>query len=301
LPPDEAAAYFELAQYPVEASANLYGMYLSVARNHDLAKTGAYFTNEMADNVDAQFLRDRELSDEYNHLLSGKWNHMMDQTHIGYTGWQQPDEQTPPKVARVVLEKKPPASVGRLGSFFGTVVKDCDGISRCQENDGYISIEAEHFNRKADGADVHWQVIADLGRTLSSVIAYPQVAAPSDGRSMRLEYDIATSHDADAVLNLYLAPTLDTAGKGGLRLAVSIDDRPPQVLSFNLDPERKGAWDKAVSDNIVVLKAPFAGLKAGPHTLKVFRIDGNVVLEKLVLDTGGLKPSYLGPPESLAR
>ena len=165
---------------------------------------------------------------------------------------------------------------------------------------GYISIEAEHFNRKVDGADVHWQVIPDLGRTLSSVISYPQVAAPSDGRSMRLEYDVATSHDVDATLNLYLAPTLDTAGKGGLRLAVSIDDRPPQVLSFNLDPEHKGDWGQAVSNNIVVLKASFGRLKAGPHTIKVFRIDGNVVLEKLVLDTGGLKPSYLGPPESVA-
>ena len=37
------------------------------------------------------FKQDQELSDYYNHKLAGgKWNHMMDQTHIGYTGWQQP-------------------------------------------------------------------------------------------------------------------------------------------------------------------------------------------------------------------
>ena len=31
------------------------------------------------------FQKDAGLSDEYNHkLLDGKWDHMMDQTHIGY-------------------------------------------------------------------------------------------------------------------------------------------------------------------------------------------------------------------------
>ena len=53
-----------------------------------------------------------------------------------------------------------------------------------------------------------------------------------------------------------------------------------------------------MKDNILILPASFNSLKPGKHTIKVFRIDGNVVLERLVLDTGGLKPSYLGPPES---
>ncbi len=32
-----------------------------------------------------------DMADEYNHQIAdGKWDHMMDQTHIGYTYWQQP-------------------------------------------------------------------------------------------------------------------------------------------------------------------------------------------------------------------
>jgi len=34
---------------------------------------------------------DADLSAYYNHTLAnGKWSHMMDQTHIGYTYWQEP-------------------------------------------------------------------------------------------------------------------------------------------------------------------------------------------------------------------
>jgi hypothetical protein len=36
----------------------------------------------------------------------------------------------------------------------------------------------------------------------------------------------------------------------------------------------------------------------GLHVIKLWRVDPGVVLERIILDAGGLKPSYLGPPES---
>jgi hypothetical protein len=48
------------------------------------------------------FKQDQDLSDEYNHKLAGgRWDHMMDQTRIGYTSWQDPKTNVMPAVREI--------------------------------------------------------------------------------------------------------------------------------------------------------------------------------------------------------
>ena len=94
-------AFFELVLYPAKASAVVAKMYLAVGRNRLYAQEGRTAANSYADEAQGLFEEDAALSSEYNHLLGGKWDHMMDQTHIGYTYWQQPPLNAMPGVQRV--------------------------------------------------------------------------------------------------------------------------------------------------------------------------------------------------------
>jgi hypothetical protein len=38
--------------------------------------------------------------------------------------------------------------------------------------------------------------------------------------------------------------------------------------------------------------------KTGKHTLKVWAVEPGVVFQKIIINLGGLRYSYLGPPES---
>ncbi|WKL57158.1 glycosyl hydrolase 115 family protein [Asticcacaulis sp. ZE23SCel15] len=292
-------AFFQLVRHPVLAGFNIYRLYESVALNRYYAGFNDPLAIEFAEEAKAAFETDQWISDAYHKVANGKWNHMMSQTRIGYTGWQQPEQNVMPKVVEINAK----TATGRAADSPANVLHEGWGPfpysgQPFMEEDGYVSIEAEHFARKVDGKGINWTVIPHLGRTLSSVITMPQNVAPSDPKTgMRLEYDLTLTKDADAQLHIYLVPTLDTRGQGGLKFGISVDDGPVLVQTFNLIPDQPD-WNKAVSDNAHVVKVPLKGLKAGVHTLKFWRIDGNVVLQKLVLDTGGLKPTYLGPPES---
>lgn len=111
LKPAYKDAYYQLVLYPVLASANLNELYVAAAKNNLYAKQGRASANEYAQKVKALFKNDAELTDFYHtKMAKGKWNHMMSQTHIGYTNWQQPNENTIPETK--IIENKAVSEMG---------------------------------------------------------------------------------------------------------------------------------------------------------------------------------------------
>jgi hypothetical protein len=137
LPEDERASYFELIQYPVDACANLTEMYIAAARNAAEAKAGNPQANVEADAVWAMFQKDAALSNEYNHgVLNGKWDHMMDQTHLGYTAWNDPPANVMPAVSWIQVPEAGSLGVSaegatftRTGGRFGFSLGTIDSVS----------------------------------------------------------------------------------------------------------------------------------------------------------------------------
>jgi len=137
LPENERASYFELIQYPVDACANLTEMYITAGRNALDARIGNPKANDEAASVQRMFARDAELSAKYNGLLNGKWDHMMDQTHIGYVSWNDPPVNVMPAVSWVQVPREGSLGVSaedavftRAGGHFGFSLGTLDSVNQ---------------------------------------------------------------------------------------------------------------------------------------------------------------------------
>ena len=304
LPPQYQDAYFQLVLHPVKASANLHELYYHVALNKRAYNNKLPVANEYADKVKELYVNDSLFTIAYHQLNNGKWNHMMSQTHIGYTGWQQPARQKMPVVnyirdsintgpfdTAVIVFKKAKYPLNAKYNLF-------------YEMDKYVSIGAEHFTKAINTKGIRWTILPDLGNDGSAITTYPVTAGDSKpgGNNPHLQYEFYTNSSGEVKLYTYFSPTLNFHNKPqGLQFAVSIDDHQPQIISINSDEKATegGINYKWVGENIIIKSSVHQLSRPGKHTLKYWMVSSGVVLQKLVLDFGGLLPSYLGPEETI--
>jgi hypothetical protein len=57
-------------------------------------------------------------------------------------------------------------------------------------------------------------------------------------------------------------------------------------------------WAQGVLENTLTGTVELEMPEVGEHVLRVYMVDAGVVLDKIVVDLGGLRRSYLGPPET---
>jgi hypothetical protein len=168
------------------------------------------------------------------------------------------------------------------------------------ETGGVVSMEAEHFTRAVAASARQWLQIPGHGRTLSGMTALPVDAPAAPQPEMRLEYELQLFSAGEVRVQATLAPTQKFQPGPGLRYAISFDDEAPQTVNIHQDASLQ-AWERSVSDGATVLTTHHRIAQPGQHTLKFWVVDSGLVLQKLVVDAGGQKPSYLGPPESPRR
>jgi endo-1,4-beta-D-glucanase Y len=280
LRPDQLDAYFQLVEHPVIALANLYRLYYAVAWNRALAAMDDPRANVFADQAEAAFQRDQAISDQYHAIANGKWDGMMLQVHIGYTTWQQPAKNIMPAVKRVP---------GHADA--ATVRRQLAVAPRAGAFDTHV-IEATQFARAHIAKGLTWTAIPNLGQHQGAAMALPQGrAATTVADDVRVEYDVDLPQRGNRALLLHMAPTIDVRKTDGIRIAVAINDGKPQTLKLNLMPTAGAAgtqpekdWSRAVINNNFVLRMDAVSLPAGRHTIRIWRLDDNAVLQRLELE-----------------
>ncbi len=175
---------------------------------------------------------------------------------------------------------------------------------------GPTVIPAESAVGNIAAGGVNWEVIPDYGRGRSGMSIFPTTAASAEPpvNSPRLEYSVFVPKAGEIKVDLVTGSSLNVQPDRGLRLAVSIDDQPPQIIDafagqFYADPSKRGDlsspaikdWANWVRDNTRTLKSTHKISEPGIHTLKVWMVDPGLVLESLIIHDGNLPVSYFGP------
>lgn len=396
IPAKRQDAYFQLVLHPVLATVNMTRLNIAVGRNRLYAQQGRATADIYRQQAKDYFAVDQSLKSEFDSIGHGKWRHFMDQSHIGYVSWNNPEGDQLPALAEYipgnyaemglavdgVLTAWPSPgryelkfdvngrsergftlfNRGRLPFEFaatsspwiqltqnkGTVTAELkiaakidwsklpEGTSNGEisikgtgwqaakirifatkpaieiqkkahgfiEADGYIAIEAANFKKSYAKNGIQWQVIPEHGLTKSSISPFPvsDVSFSDLKNAPFVEYPLTLFSTGDIVVETILAPSWPFVPGRGLRYAISIGDEQPKIVDFlHGFKDGDGSWEKSVENGVRIGRSEHKIVKAGPQSLRIYAIDSGVTLQRIHINTGGLLPSYLGPPESLFR
>lgn len=254
-----AAAFFELVQHPVQGAYQMNRKFLMAQLNQELLAEGhTAEANWAARQMEAAYDSIDALNHRYNELLDGKWRGMM--------------ALAPAFCA--LFHLKPEVTYTE-----GAGEEPLDLTPKSQPLGGCYLIELADYQSKSDDAKLvkgigyDWQVM-QLGEV---TYQFPQV-------------------DADSIGVFFYAVPFWPIYKGkSNRIAVSIDGGEPQVFE-NKFAEYSRSWKDQVMRNGIGCRLHFAiDKQVAQHTVTFKALDPGQMLQKVILDWGGLKPSYIGP------
>lgn len=178
-----------------------------------------------------------------------------------------------------------------------------DGFSGFIEDNRVISIFAENASCNISLANSGWNVISGLGSTGNSIMAEPVVNPVKIdlkqlvGNVALAEYDFFTFSKGKAKLKIIGLPAHPLNEEFSLRFAVAVDDQPPQIFDFKTFG-RSEEWKLNVLSNTAQVATEIDLPKKGRHVLKIYAVDPGVILDRMIIDFGGLEKGYSVVPET---
>ena len=179
------------------------------------------------------------------------------------------------------------------------------------ENNGCVSIPAAGCHRVRENDRIKITAVEDLGIEGPALQLGDPTAPLQIFRSRDVpcaEYDFYTFDAGSVDVYTYVLPTFPLHADRDFRIgentntdtkySVQIDDGALATPSSS-HVEYSQVWFESVLRNCAVNKSTLHIDKPGRHTLRIRVGDPGIVLQKIVLDFGGMKRSYLGPQSTL--
>jgi hypothetical protein len=184
------------------------------------------------------------------------------------------------------------------------------------ESDGVVSIEGPHYQAVVPGSsttgNLTYHNFKNYGRTMGGVGLYPpETEKLAIGQGPAIEYSLYLFSNTVANVSLYLSPSHNYLGDGNpLEYAIALfpvgSEPEPKTVAFvgrTQGGSMPAGWGGAVADAVWGVRgnystSGFRVSKEGAYTLRIWALLPSIIVQKVVINLGGLRESYLGPPES---
>jgi hypothetical protein len=177
------------------------------------------------------------------------------------------------------------------------------------QGDGYIAIEAGQCHGTMAAQGVEWKEVPFYGRTQSGMSLFPVSNTQyTAGKGPSMQYNLwLTSLPSDDIATaiIHIGPTLNFILGKRISFGVQMDEG--EIYVVEPVPEAKLGdlphdWEATVAQEVREVRVEVPVTKVGEHVLTVWAITPGVVVQRVMLDLGGIagrEATYLGPPASV--
>jgi hypothetical protein len=280
LPVNSRPAFFELVAYPVMGSYQMNRKFLLAQLNSEQMKVNNLpAANWASEQAKAAFDSIDNLTKTYNTMLNGKWNDMM----MLAPGW-------------VAKYQNMPKVVFTEGA--GSTPVDLSPQNRKNKLEGCTVIDLKKFKNKISTNNHTLRLIEGIGYDWNAIQlgeATEQTTDPNDLNGTRFEYEFSGVTVDTVTVYVYSVPFWALHKGKSTQYGISVDGQPA-FIAKNDHKEFSESWKDRVLQNGALSIAKFpVNRNMKNHTLILTCGDPGVMIQRIIVDWGGLKDSYVGP------
>lgn len=271
-------AYFQLVHYPVAASAAMNRKILYAQKSRCYAGRDMQLAGYYARLATDAYNEIAALDYTYNKdMLNGKWELMMDMKPRDLPVFQQP-----------VLPDLP-AEALRAGGWpsLPEVPPLVETAGTPEEGDRMVALNAADYTN-----NIRLETIESLGHS-GKAVRLP-AAGKVNPKQPHLAYKVRTTSQGDVKIKVGTIPMHPVHGKSEMRYSLVIDNQKPVVIStaagFLTD---KWAENTLRNQSLTVTNAHIA--EPGEHTIRIYALDEELLVDQLMLDFDLEREHYLIP------
>lgn len=172
------------------------------------------------------------------------------------------------------------------------------------ETGSIVSMEVDHFASSEQKNGLSYQVIPGYGRTRAGLKLSPVTGgSQTPATGPRVVYSFyAYSGSTAASLTLHFGGSINHDPSRQLKYAFSIDDGTPTTIQYvpnHAMGSLPSGWEGSVTAGGWASTTNNLNIPAGARKLNIWLLEPGVVLQKAIVNLGGLRTSANGPQENV--